>query len=153
MNVLLAVDKSECSEVVAQLASAQIRPEGAEVLIVHVMYPIVDTAAHQEQVRRSYDIVNRVAQVMNRAGFKTKTDVIIVSDGDIQEAILEQAGKCQADLIVLGSHGSKGVRHFLLGSVSEYVARHARCSVLIVRPCSKRKDRTEESASGVGAKD
>lgn len=152
MNVLLAVDKSECSEAAAQLVSGQIRPEGAEVLVVHVMYPIVDVAAHQEQVRRSYDIVSYVAQVMNRAGFKTETDVIIVSEGDIQEAILEQAENCHADLIVLGSHGSKGVRHFLLGSVSEYVARHARCSVLIVRPCSRPKDRTKESTTGVGAK-
>jgi nucleotide-binding universal stress UspA family protein len=37
------------------------------------------------------------------------------------------------DLIVLGSHGQKGLRQFLLGSVAEFVARHAKCSVLVVR--------------------
>lgn len=46
---------------------------------------------------------------------------------------LEQASKWGADLIVLGSHGRKGLKHFLLGSVSETVARHAICSVEIVR--------------------
>lgn len=152
MSVLLAVDKSECWEAAARLTSVQNRPEGADVLVVHVTYPMIETAAHQEQVRRSYDIVNRVAQVMNRAGFRTETDVIIVSERDIQEAILEQAGKRQADLIVLGSHGFKGIRYFLLGSMPEYVARHARCSILSVRPRSGLKDRTKESATGVGAK-
>lgn len=147
MKVLLAVDESECAEAAAQLASKQIRPEQAEVLVVHVMYPVVDTAEHQKQVRCSYDITDRAAQVMNRAGFKTETDVIIVGEGDIREAILERAGKWHADLIVLGSHGSKGVRHFLLGSVSEYVTRHALCSVLVVRPCAALKYRAKENAT------
>lgn len=138
MRILLAVDESEYSEAAAELAAAQIRPEGAEVLIVHIMYPVVDIAEHQEQLSRSHCIVHRAAQVMSRAGFATETDVITVSEGDIREAILELAAKWHADLIVLGSHGSKRVRHFLLGSVSENIARHAACSVLIVRSPSPR---------------
>ena len=48
--------------------------------------------------------------------------------------ILDQAREWRADLIVVGSHGRKGLEHFLMGSVSEAVARHAACSVEIVRP-------------------
>ncbi|MGI0084428.1 MAG: universal stress protein [Nitrososphaerales archaeon] len=138
MRILLAVDESEYSEAAAELAAAQIRPEGAEVLIVHIMYPMVDMAEHRKQLSRSHEIVERTAQVMNRAGFATETDIIIVDEGDIRDAILQLATKWHADLIVLGAHGSKGVRHFLLGNVSENVARHAACSVLIVRPPSPR---------------
>jgi nucleotide-binding universal stress UspA family protein len=47
--------------------------------------------------------------------------------------ILDTAAKWHADLIVIGSHGRKGLDRFLLGSVSEAVARHAPCSVQIVR--------------------
>jgi universal stress protein A len=39
----------------------------------------------------------------------------------------------QCDLVVLGSHGRTALAHLLLGSVAEYVLRHARCPVLTVR--------------------
>jgi nucleotide-binding universal stress UspA family protein len=47
--------------------------------------------------------------------------------------ILDCATKWKADLIVVGSHGKNGIQRLLLGSVSEYVATHAKCSVEIVR--------------------
>jgi len=47
--------------------------------------------------------------------------------------IIDDAKKWGADLIVVGSHGRTGLDRFLLGSVSEAVARHAACSVEIVR--------------------
>lgn len=59
--------------------------------------------------------------------------------GTPEEAILDEAEKWDADLIVVGSHGFKGLDRFLLGSVSHDVAIHAPCSVEIVR--SKRKKR------------
>jgi universal stress protein A len=37
------------------------------------------------------------------------------------------------DLIVVGSHGRSGVSRFFIGSVSDYVVRHARCPVMVVR--------------------
>ena len=55
--------------------------------------------------------------------------------GDAKSRILDVAEEWHADLIVLGSHGRKGVNRFLMGSVSEAVARHACCSVEIVRVC------------------
>jgi len=57
----------------------------------------------------------------------------VIDKGDVKETILDSAIQWHADLIVVGSHGSGGVRRFLLGSVAEAVARHAPCSVEIVR--------------------
>tara|TARA_R110002096_G_scaffold436021_1_gene665201 strand:- start:70970 stop:71872 length:903 start_codon:yes stop_codon:yes gene_type:complete len=48
-------------------------------------------------------------------------------------SILAAAEACNAGLIVLGSHGRKGIARFLLGSVAEHVARHATCDVLVAR--------------------
>jgi nucleotide-binding universal stress UspA family protein len=50
-----------------------------------------------------------------------------------KEVILQEAERWGADLIVLGSHGYRGLRRLWLGSVSQAVAANARCSVLIVR--------------------
>ena len=53
--------------------------------------------------------------------------------GDPKSKIINAAEAWGADLIVLGSHGRKGLQRFLLGSVSETDMRHAHCSVEIVR--------------------
>jgi nucleotide-binding universal stress UspA family protein len=74
--------------------------------------------------------VNQVARNLREAGFKSSE---LVDFGDAKTKIIENATKWGADLIVVGSHGWKGLNRFLLGSVSEAVARHAPCSVEIVR--------------------
>ncbi|HKX33559.1 MAG TPA: universal stress protein, partial [Blastocatellia bacterium] len=56
-----------------------------------------------------------------------------VVEGHTVSRILEEAESWGADLIVLGSHGYRGLTRFLLGSVSNAVATHAKCSVEIVR--------------------
>ncbi|MEO6357710.1 MAG: universal stress protein [Ferruginibacter sp.] len=56
-----------------------------------------------------------------------------VIEGSPKVAILEEAEKFGANLIVVGSHGHGAVAGFLLGSVSQAVALHAKCSVEIVR--------------------
>jgi nucleotide-binding universal stress UspA family protein len=48
-------------------------------------------------------------------------------------ALTEAATELHADLVVVGSHGRRGVRRFLLGSVAEVTVRHAPCSVLVSR--------------------
>lgn len=50
-----------------------------------------------------------------------------------REAVCDLAEKHHADLVVIGSHGRRGLRRVLLGSVAEAVVRHAPCSVLVAR--------------------
>jgi len=53
--------------------------------------------------------------------------------GDATEVIPWMAQKEQCDLIVMGTHGRTGLKHLLLGSVTEHVLRHARCPVVTIR--------------------
>lgn len=53
-------------------------------------------------------------------------------NGDVGRAICDQAFAWSADLVMVGSHGRKGLGEMLLGSVSNYVMHHAPCSVLVV---------------------
>jgi len=84
----------------------------------------------EEAAKRGRELVDRVAQTLRSAGRRIETAVV---HGDVREAIVDRAAQWGADLIVLGSHGRRGASHFLLGSVAESVARHAPCSVKIVR--------------------
>lgn len=57
---------------------------------------------------------------------------LIVKDGDARDAIIEAAHDVAADLIVMGTHGRRGLRRVLLGSVAETMVRRAPCPVLTV---------------------
>ena len=59
---------------------------------------------------------------------------IVVERGDACSEILRQAIDRKADLIVMGTHGRTGLRHVLLGSVTEKIIRNASCPVLVVPP-------------------
>lgn len=149
MKILLATDGSTYSEVAAQTVASGFRAQGAEVLVLQVVEPLVFSTppqmAHgyapemaarlQDKLKEAKESVARTAEMLRKAGFKVDARV---AENEIRTGILDIAADWHADLIVLGSHGEKALRKFLLGSVAEFVARHAHCSVLIVRTPSDR---------------
>jgi nucleotide-binding universal stress UspA family protein len=97
---------------------------------------VIDNAQIEaERLKQSTALVASAAQSLRSAGFATTE---AVEKGDPKSVILDQAEKWPADLIILGSHGLKGMPRFLIGSVSDAVARHAACSVQIVRAAAGR---------------
>lgn len=144
MKILLATDGSRSSQAALRMLITQYRSPKTQVRVLHVVVP-VDVALPLEmstgmtlelrdlqkrQLKQARKLVEGAAQKLRDAGFKPTTAVV---QGNARAAIIDVAAKWRADLIVLGSHGRKGLDRFLIGSVSEYVARHAPCSVLIVR--------------------
>jgi nucleotide-binding universal stress UspA family protein len=69
-------------------------------------------------------------QAANRDDLTVSQDI---PKGNPRSVILDEAEAWGADLIVLGSHGYTGLKRVLLGSVSQAIAAHAKCSVEIVR--------------------
>lgn len=147
MKILLAIDDSRFSQAAAQSLVKEFKPENTEVCVLTVVESLAlmtpaysygagpvfaqDYSAILEKWRsESQALVARAAQLLAAAGFKTST---VVCEGDAKSMILEHAEKWRPDLLLLGSHGRRGIDRFLLGSVSEGVARHARCSVQIAR--------------------
>ena len=70
------------------------------------------------------------AEKLRCVGFETSYSF---EEGDAREKILDYAERWAADLIMVAPHGRKGISRFLMGSVSETVARYAQCSVQILR--------------------
>jgi len=140
MKILLAVDDSKFSDAALDALIAQVSPQATEVLVLHVVEPITLSSPPQMsssytpeleiRVKEGQALIEREVQKLRAAGFKAHG---AVETGDIRGKIIDDAAEFGAGLIVLGSHGRKGVQRFLLGSVAENVARHAPCSVEIVR--------------------
>ena len=76
--------------------------------------------------------IQETEQILIAAGLAV-TDHVLLNVESPAKLILKEATTWGADLIVMGSHGRRGLKRFLIGSVSESVAMHAGCSVEIVR--------------------
>ena len=153
MKVLLAIDQSVCSEAAIATILNHVFHNHMEVLIFHVidscqLTPVslsfaegTDSASQYASVRhgwhtRANALVTSTAERLQAAGISAST---LVREGDPRTLIVEQARQWQADMIVVGGHGWKGLDRFLMGSVSGSVVRHAPCSTLVVRPTSRQK--------------
>ena len=145
MKILLAVDGSTFSDTAVNEVAARPWPAGSEVKIISVieppLMPTVETWALPDNY---YDEIERAAEEQARAivgkaagRFHAAQPNLTVATALIRgypkHAILDEAESWGADLIVVGSHGYSGVTRLLLGSVSQAVASHAKCSVEIVR--------------------
>jgi nucleotide-binding universal stress UspA family protein len=146
MRVLIAIDGSSCSEAAVESISRRPWPPGSHLRIISVVeLPIIPTPetwalpesyfndlekATRDQAEEAVAAANE--RLRERFGSEVEITTEIIS-GHPKEVILDEAEKWGADLIVLGSHGYRGWQRFLLGSVSQAVASHAKCSVEIVR--------------------
>ena len=79
------------------------------------------------QINLSYNCLDRHVATWRR------NKAALIWEGEPGEAIVAAADSENADLIVVGSHGRSGVSRFLIGSVSDFVVRHAHCPVMGVR--------------------
>ncbi|HYL73672.1 MAG TPA: universal stress protein [Bryobacteraceae bacterium] len=147
MKILVATDGSECSEIAARSIAERPWPTGTEVRVLSVVElsvplfrapvpPYFDPHAMEElrgaAMKKTEEAVMAAEQIMLNGGLQASGTEAVPSASP-KELILNEAVEWGADLIVVGSHGRKGVSRFLLGSVSEAVAAHASCSVEVIR--------------------
>lgn len=152
MKVLLAMDGSPCSETALGEVARRPWPPDTQVRVLSVVEPPAPLIAEpymeavgyfeeaekalREQARAAVERAAERLRVEPRAPLQVSTGVLT---GSAKRTIVEVAEEWGADLIVVGSHGYKSWERMLLGSVSQAVAAHARCSVLIVR-CKTKSD-------------
>ena len=140
MKLLLAVDESPFSQKAVQSVIDHFRPKDTQVQVVNVIEPIgayfsaewfphltpYTEKVEKEREKQANALVESVCAKLGKAGFRNSK---IVLRGDARAAILDRASEWKPDLIVVGSHGLKGLNRLLMGSVSDAVVRHAPCSV------------------------
>ncbi len=144
-RILVAIDDSETSDRALQEAISLAKDQKAELRILHVIdvspaYLTVDTpypfVEYQQAMQAAGEklLANRLAKARD-ASVKVDSKLIAIEmyGERIYDVIEEQSKQWPADLIVIGTHGRRGARHLMLGSVAEGLVRIATKPVLLIR--------------------
>ena len=83
--------------------------------------------------RAAEEMVAKAAKAVTEAGIECESVVVDASTGPAATVIVEQAASHHCDLIVMGTHGRRGMKRLALGSDAEVVARHSPVPVLLVK--------------------
>jgi nucleotide-binding universal stress UspA family protein len=142
MRILLAVDGSTFSDAAVEEVARRPWPRGSEIKVLTVAerppafateawgLPVDYLEKAEEEARQQAIATTHKAVARIGSGVKVLSEVL---NGLPINAILDEAERWNADLIVMGSHGRRGLTRLMMGSVSQAVASHAPCSVEIVR--------------------
>jgi len=143
-RVLVATDGSEFSAAAIRAVAARAWPKGSVAKVMSIPEPFLPTSHFPffeiEEVERLNMAALKAAKKYAAAGADAlfNADLQATADAPFPESgngreIVKEAERWRADLIVVGSHGRRGFSRWYMGSVSEYVALHAPCSVEVVR--------------------
>jgi nucleotide-binding universal stress UspA family protein len=134
-SVLIPIDFSELSYQALEPAKELVE-DSSSLKLIHVLAPLhpADPAAMWDTVSdedRKQKVRIFTRDKLSEMGYdNTHIEVVI---GDTTSKIVDYAQEIDADLIVMPSHGRKGVSRFLIGSVAEQVVRLSHCPVLILK--------------------
>ena len=145
MRILLAVDGSSFSDAAVSEVASRPWPAASEVKVVTAFQvPLIPTPEVWAISDEYLPALERIAREQSQSIVETALatlasglDKSMTVSGEVllglpREAILDEAERWKADLIVLGSHGYGAWRGFLLGSVSRAIVAQAKCSVEVV---------------------
>ena len=146
MKILLAIDGSPCSDAAIEEVARRPWPEGSSVRVLTAYeLPVPPTAEswalpvnYFDEMdvalrKQAQNVVDDAIQKLRSRLTKTISIDAALIPGPPRTVILDEAEGWGADLIVVGSHGYRAWERFLLGSVSQAVVSHAKCSVEVVR--------------------
>lgn len=155
MHIVVGYDFSPLAELALREA-AVLAAEGADIAI-HVVNARTDAGKHRISHSPSEDVGFELREAMRASallalqdhgapeGIAVFTHALV---GDPARAIVGLADDVDAEIIIVGTHGRRGIKRLFVGSVAEEVMRAASCPVLVMRPRRRdpRPDLTPEPA-------
>ena len=139
-EILVPIDFSDCSKKALRYAIPLAKEHKASITLAYVVpgistafgeYGAFEAAAITKEMRETAER-DLAALVVDEVRGVVAADTVVRTGPPVQEIIAIAKG-LPADMIILSTHGRTGLKHALLGSVTERVVRHAPCPVLVVR--------------------
>ncbi len=142
-RILAPIDGSPTSQRAFDFALKTARDNNAELIPLFVVdVPIIAYQApgcdpsivREALLQEGEQLREDLLEAMQRKGVSGTPRVVEIDKPgmDVAERILQEASTAQVDLLIIGTHGRRGIRRLVLGSVAERVARMASCPVLMV---------------------
>jgi nucleotide-binding universal stress UspA family protein len=142
-RILVPLDQSTTSQRGLQEAIQLAKAFDASLVLLHVveyfpmMADMTGTVVLEQvatQMRTAgQQLLQRAHEAARSAGVASETHLEDVAAARVCDVVVQHAQDHRCDLIVMGTHGRRGVEHALLGSDAERVLRQAPCAVLVVR--------------------
>jgi nucleotide-binding universal stress UspA family protein len=134
-TILFPTDFSECSQNALHLAFELTRECQARLLVLHVATPppFVTYGEFEKVLEKSSGYRQELEEQLRQCQAPDCNKEFRLAEGDPGNEIVHVAQEAQCDLIVMGTHGRKGLGRLLLGSVAEKVLRQSPCPVLMVK--------------------
>jgi len=139
-KILVPFDVSEKFDSALRYAIFLGKAFDAIVSVIYVLeltsYPYEFPMSILEDMRRVYDneLKHKIAEISSVEGEKVRIKHRVIESINPYLGIIEFAGDGRADLIVMNTHGRKGIKRFVLGSVAEKVIQESPCSVFALKP-------------------
>ncbi|MGB7442375.1 MAG: universal stress protein [Coleofasciculaceae cyanobacterium] len=148
-KILVAIDRSSQAEAVFEQALDLAKKEGAALMVFHCLpteevsssytdmfgsglanFSAEMQAVWEQQTKESREWLTDYGQKATAEGVPTEWDMKVGEPGSAIRQLVKAWG---ADLVVVGRRGRQGLGEILLGSVSNHIIHHVRCSVLVVQ--------------------
>ena len=142
-KILAAIDDSEASARGLEQAIRLAKGDGAQLCILHVIEPTAlamypEAAAYADDLfglmqDAGKELLTRAVAKAARRGVQARSALVDNRGFPIADLVVEYATGWKADVIVLGTHGRRGLSHLLMGSDAESIVRSSPIPVLLVR--------------------
>jgi len=140
-KILVCLDGSALAETALPHAQMLASDEDAEIILLRVSAnpaaefsfsdPGIANNLIQEMEAETLAYMQSARSKLQKAGFWNS---FLIRQGAIAETILRAAAECQADVVVMSTHGRSGVKRWSLGSVADRVVTHSDIPVMLIRP-------------------
>lgn len=134
-RILLPTDFSDSAEQAARHALFLAQQYGSTLHLLHVVSPpapepLLSQEIYQKLDTKAYEQLTRIYTASATNGIEIE---LAIERGEVAPAILDYAARHEIDLIVMGTHGRRGIKRLFMGSVTEEVVREAGIPVFAVR--------------------
>jgi len=139
-NIIVGIDRSEFSKAALVEAARLAKSSGGQLSLVRGEYSDTEefsttAGSAEKKVEKGKELCEEI-----RSTFTAECNVemnCVVREGEPHEVIVEVADELKADLIAMGTHGRKGLKRMIMGSVTWGVIQDAKCDILVVRKRNK----------------